>query len=72
VQDVGLIFLSAMATDIASICNGAGLPANEALGTVLFTFSVATMIVGILTMLVGESLLIMSNSFPFIKVIIPA
>ena len=52
---MGLIFLSAMASDIAVICNGAGLPAQDALGTTLFTFSIATMVVGILTMLVGEN-----------------
>ena len=52
VQDVGLIFLSAMATDIAAICSEANLPAKEALGTALFTFAVSTLIVGILTLLV--------------------
>jgi len=54
VQDVGLIFLSAMASDIASICSEAQIPANEALGTSLFTFCVATLIVGLLTLLVGR------------------
>jgi len=57
VQDVGLIFLSAMATDIAKLCSDAGLPASEALGTSLITFSLATLTVGSLTWLVGETIM---------------
>ena len=53
-QDVGLIFLSAMATDIANTCAAAGLPVADAIGTTLVTFCVATWIVGAFTMLVGE------------------
>ncbi|GAX80746.1 hypothetical protein CEUSTIGMA_g8181.t1 [Chlamydomonas eustigma] len=54
VQDVGLIFLSAMSTDIANLSLEAKLSAKEALGTALFTFCIATFTVGVLTMLVGK------------------
>jgi len=54
VQDVGLIFLSAMATSIATMCADASLPAQTALGTTLLTLTIATTIVGIGTVLVRE------------------
>lgn len=53
VQDVGLIFLSAMATSIAGICLEAGRDAATALGTSLLTMSVATFFTGAMTLLVG-------------------
>lgn len=53
VQDVGLIFLSAMATSIAGICLEAGRDAATALGTSLLTMSVATFFTGACTLLVG-------------------
>ena len=47
VQDVGLIFLSAMATSIAAACTRAGLSAEAALGTALFTMAASTCLVGL-------------------------
>ena len=54
VQDVGIIFLSSMATSIAATCAKASLGVDVALGTTLLTFSIATFLVGLLTLLVGE------------------
>ncbi|KAG1670994.1 hypothetical protein FOA52_014384 [Chlamydomonas sp. UWO 241] len=54
VQDVGLIFLSSMGSSIAAISRVEGLTPEVALGTTLITFSVATLTVGLLTMLVGR------------------
>ncbi len=56
VQDVGLIFLSAMATSIAAMSTAAGFSAQEALGTTLVTLVIATFVVGALIVLVGEGL----------------
>ena len=53
VQDVGLIFLSAMASSIATLCKEDGYAPQEALGTSLLTLAIATFIVGILIVLVG-------------------
>jgi len=53
VQDVGLIFLSAMATSIAGTCLEAGRDAATALGTSLLTMSAATFFTGAMTLLVG-------------------
>ena len=53
VQDVGLIFLSAMATSIAGLCLDAGRDAATALGTSLLTMSIATFFTGAMTLLVG-------------------
>lgn len=53
-QDVGLIFLSAMATSIAGICQKAGQGVATALGTALLTMTVSTALVGLGTLLVGE------------------
>jgi len=53
VQDVGLIFLSAMATSIAGMSAAAGRSAQEALGTTLVTLVIATFLVGSLIVLVG-------------------
>lgn len=53
VQDVGLIFLSAMATSIASITEEKGLGVEVALGTTLITFAFATLLTGFLTVGVG-------------------
>ncbi|PRW58874.1 sulfate transporter [Chlorella sorokiniana] len=47
VQDVGLIFLSAMASSIASLCSRAGLDASAALGTSLLTMAASSAIVGL-------------------------
>lgn len=55
VQDVGLIFLSAMATSIAGMSAAAGISAQEALGTTLVTLVIATFLVGSLIVLVGAS-----------------
>jgi hypothetical protein len=41
-----------MATSIAAMCSTAGLPDEMALGTTLLTLSIATTIVGLLTVLV--------------------
>lgn len=54
VQDVGLIFLSAMASSIATLCEADGYEPREALGTSLLTLAISTFIVGILIVLVGE------------------
>lgn len=53
-QDVGLIFLSAMATGIAEIGMAKGMEDAEIVGTAMLTLTVATTLVGILTWLVGE------------------
>ena len=53
VQDVGLIFLSAMATSIAGLSAAEGFSAQEALGTTLVTLVIATLLVGMLIVLVG-------------------
>ena len=55
VQDVGLIFLSAMASSIALLCKEDGYEPREALGTSLLTLAIATFIVGILIVLVGSA-----------------
>ncbi len=52
-QDVGLIFLSSMATSIAAICAEQGYEDHEALGTALLTLALSTLLVGVLIMLVG-------------------
>lgn len=52
-QDVGLIFLSSMATSIAVICVDNGYEDHEALGTALLTLALSTLLVGVLIMLVG-------------------
>jgi len=53
VQDVSLIFQSAMATSIAAMCTAAGYAPEEALGTVLTTLVIATFVVGVLIVAVG-------------------
>ena len=53
VQDVSLIFQSAMATSIAAMCAAAGYQPEEALGTTLVTLVIATFVAGVLIMLVG-------------------
>ena len=52
-QDVGLIFLSAMTTAIAHACREQGLDAQEALGSSLLTIAVSTFVVGLLVVLTG-------------------
>ncbi|KAI3438511.1 hypothetical protein D9Q98_000939 [Chlorella vulgaris] len=47
VQDVGLIFLSAMASSIAAACAADGYSAAAALGTSLLTMAVSTFVVGL-------------------------
>ena len=53
-QDVGLIFLSAMATGIADIGREKKLDEDVIVGTTLLTMSVATLFVGVATYTVGE------------------
>lgn len=53
-QDVGLIFLSSMATGIAQIGSEVGLGTAEVVGTALLTLTMAAAVVGAMTMLVGE------------------
>lgn len=54
VQDVGLIFLSAMASSIAS----GGLKKHDSpediMGTTLLTLTISTFLVGLLIIIVGE------------------
>ena len=54
VQDVGLIFLSAMASSVAGLCTTAGRDAASALGTSLLTMAVSTVLVGMGLVAVGE------------------
>ena len=55
VQDIGLIFLSAIASSVAELSYGAnGLSVATALGTALVSLCIATLIVGLLTVLFGE------------------
>jgi SulP family sulfate permease len=53
-QDVGLIFLSSMATGVAEIGREEGLDDKAVVGTALLTLTVATFVVGVMTLLVGE------------------
>ncbi len=52
-QDVGLIFLSSMATHVAALGTAAALPSVEIVGTTLVTCLLATLLVGVCTILVG-------------------
>ena len=54
VQDVGLIFLSAMASSVAEICTRAGRSPEMALSTSLLTLTCSTCLVGIVIIAVGE------------------
>eukprot|EP00884_Botryococcus_braunii_P016374 jgi/Botrbrau1/341/Bobra.0022s0295.1 len=54
VQDVGLIFLSAMASSIAARCAAQDLPVKVALGTSLGTQAIATLFVGLFIIVVGK------------------
>lgn len=54
VQDVGLIFLSAVATSVVHIGKEAGIKDEEILGTTLVTLLIITFAVGILIILTGE------------------
>ena len=54
VQDVGLIFLSAMASSVATLCVDAGKDAATALGTALLTMTTATFLVGVGTLLIAR------------------
>ncbi|KAL3133431.1 hypothetical protein ABBQ38_007297 [Trebouxia sp. C0009 RCD-2024] len=53
VQDVGLIFLSAMATSVVDACHKAGKNSDVTLGTVLVTLLLTTLLVGILIIVTG-------------------
>lgn len=53
-QDVGLIFLSAMASSIAGLCSRAGMDASAALGTSLLTMAASSAVVGLGLLAVGE------------------
>lgn len=55
VQDVGLIFLSAMATSVAHECHKAGVSPEATLGTALLTLTGSTLLVGLTIILVGAS-----------------
>jgi GTP:adenosylcobinamide-phosphate guanylyltransferase len=55
-QDVGLIFLSAMASGVAARGTADGLPTIEIVGTTLITCMIATLLVGVFTIFVGTSL----------------
>lgn len=54
VQDVGIIFMSAMATSVADIVHHEGKDVETALGSALFTMTVSTVIVGLGTMFVAR------------------
>ena len=54
VQDVGLIFLSAMASAIVHEGSKKGTPESEILGTTLLTLTASTFVVGLLIIIVGE------------------
>lgn len=54
VQDVGLIFLSSMATSIAREGVANGIPTSDILGTTLVTITISTLLVGLLIILVGK------------------
>ena len=60
VQDVGLIFLSAMATHVVDACHKAGQDSDTTLGTVLLTLLLTTLLVGVLIILTGGWLLTQS------------
>lgn len=60
VQDVGLIFLSAMASSIATICLDNDRSKAEALGTSLLTLAISTALVGLGTFLIGAARLNMA------------
>lgn len=53
VQDVGLIFLSAMATSVVEACKKAGQEREVIQGTVLVTLLLTTLLVGLLIILTG-------------------
>ena len=53
VQDVGLIFLSAMASDIADIGDDAGLSDREIISTTLVCLTASTALVGLFIIAVG-------------------
>ena len=53
VQDVGLIFLSAMASGVVEDCIEAGVSAQDTLATVLATLTIATTFVGLLIVATG-------------------
>ena len=53
VQDVGLIFLSAMASSVAVECQHAGASPEATLGTALVTLTASTFLVGSAVTLVG-------------------
>ncbi len=53
VQDVGLIFLSAMASGVVDDCKRAGIEDLDTLATALMTLTVATTTVGLLIVLTG-------------------
>ena len=53
VQDVGLIFLSAMATSVAHECAKAGVGPASTLGTALLTLTGSTFAVGVVIIIVG-------------------
>lgn len=63
VQDVGLIFLSAMATSVVDTCNKAGKNSDVTLGTVLVMLLLTTLLVGVLIILTGIQIQLRYASF---------
>jgi SulP family sulfate permease len=58
VQDVGLIFLSAIASAVVDQCSAAGLSGADTLATALASLTTATFIVGVLIIGTGEAALL--------------
>lgn len=54
VQDIGLIFLSAMATSIMKAAREGKMEPKEAIGATLVALSISTLVVGILVIATGE------------------
>jgi hypothetical protein len=69
VQDVGLIFLSAMATSVAGLVKEAGGDADTALATSLWTMTISTLLVGLGTLFVGESEAVEAVGYSFCRFI---
>lgn len=54
VQDVGLIFLSAMASAVVNECYSAHVSEADTVATALLTLTLSTSLVGLLIILTGE------------------
>jgi SulP family sulfate permease len=53
VQDVGLIFLSSIATSVVALCGEAGWPQDGTLATALATLTLSTGVAGLLIICTG-------------------